>query len=167
LLDFARPDGIRLAACDLRSEAEQIAEFVRAEDASASVDIRVEVPEDARWATADPDKIKQVLLNLVQNGVEASDRGGTVRVAATVQQEGVERGVRVAVTDSGKGMSPEQADRILEPFYTDKDGGTGLGLCIVHRILQLHGTSLEVDSTPGQGTTVAFQLPMASTAEER
>ncbi len=166
LLDFARPEGLHLTTCDLRAVAEQIAEFVRVETRSDSARIHVEIPEKARWVSADPDKIKQVLLNLIQNGVEALQGPGTVRVAASVRQQGGQKRVRVQVRDTGKGISSEQAGMILEPFYTSKENGTGLGLPIVHRILQLHCTQLDIDSKPGRGTTMSFLLPLAAGAEE-
>ncbi len=167
LLDFARPDGVHLDTCDLSSSAERIAEFVRAEGRPASVGIVVNVPPDARRVTADADKLSQVLLNLVQNGCDAVEGEGTVRVEALPEGAGPERFVRVQVVDTGKGMSPEQVSRILEPFYTSKENGTGLGLSIVSRILELHGTRLEVESEPGRGTAMSFLLPAASSSEDR
>ncbi len=164
LLDFARPDGVKLAPCDLREEAHRIAEFVRAERPGTDGRIRVRVPDEVRWVVADSDKIKQVLLNLVQNGMEALDGEGTVHVAASAADTA--EPVRVEVRDTGRGMTREQKERILEPFYTDKDGGTGLGLCIVHRILQLHDSRLEVESAPGEGTRVSFLLSRAPAPEE-
>jgi len=163
LLDFARPDSLSLVRCDLKAEAEQIAEFVRAEYPDAPACVAVRVPDEARWVSADPDKLKQVLLNLVQNAVEALN-GDEGEVTVTSAPGG--EGLRVEVRDTGPGMRPEHMDRIMEPFYTGKENGTGLGLCIVHRILQLHGTRLEVDSEPGRGTVMSFSLPPA-TSEER
>lgn len=167
LLDFARPDALKLAPCDLRSEAEQVAEFVRAEGPSGGVMVTVEVPDDARAVLADRDKLKQVLLNLVKNGVEAIEGPGEVRVEAHPERGDPRDCVRVKVIDTGKGMPPEALGRILEPFYTDKEGGTGLGLAIVNRILQLHGTELHVESTPGAGTAMGFLLPASGNLEER
>jgi PAS domain S-box-containing protein len=158
LLDFARPDAPRLTACDLRAEAGQVADFVRAEDPDRPADVAVEVPDEARIVRADRDRIKQVLLNLVKNGVEALDGPGRVTVRAHAAADGR---VRVAVEDTGRGIAPEKLSRIFEPFYTDKAGGTGLGLAIVSRILELHGTQLDVDSRPGQGTRMSFTLEAA------
>ncbi|MFO7958567.1 MAG: ATP-binding protein [Candidatus Brocadiia bacterium] len=163
LLDFARPDSVRLVRCDLREEAEQIAEFVRAEHPDAPAQIAVAVRDDARWVSADPDKLKQILLNLVQNAVEVlNEEEGEVTVAATPGDEEV----WVEVRDTGPGMAPDQVEKIMEPFYTGKENGTGLGLCIVHRILQLHGARLEVDSEPGRGTVMSFGLPPATSEEK-
>jgi len=165
LLDFARPDVLSLLPCDLKAEAELVAEFVRAEDPSRPVAIQVEIADDVRMALADRDKIKQVLLNLVKNGVEAIEPGRAGRVTilacpapASWRADGKAH-VRVTVADSGKGIAPDKLGKIMEPFYSDKPGGTGLGLAIVKRILQLHGSELQIDSTPGSGTQVHFLLP--------
>lgn len=162
LLDFARPDELNLQACDLRAEAEQVAEFVRAETSDASAVIEVRVLDGARMVLADPDKIKQVLLNLVKNGVEALEGEGRLCIAAEVEGGGGERMVRVSVADTGRGIAPEKLGKVLEPFYSEKGGGTGLGLAIVNRLLQLHGTELDIESQPGVGTTVTFRLPAVS-----
>jgi signal transduction histidine kinase len=114
---------------------------------------------------ADRDKIKQVLLNLVKNGVEALDGPGRVTVSAQAERQGAERCVRVRVTDTGRGIPPEDLARVLEPFYSAKEGGTGLGLPIVQRILQLHGCELNIESRPGSGTTMSFLLPAGATEE--
>ncbi|GAG35566.1 unnamed protein product, partial [marine sediment metagenome] len=126
LLDFARPDELSLAPCDLRAEAEQIAEFVRAEEPDSGAVIALEVADDARMVLADRDKIKQVLLNLVKNGVEALAGPGQVRIEAHAERRDAAACVRVKVADTGRGIPPECLDRVLEPFYTDKEGGTGL-----------------------------------------
>jgi len=161
LLGFARPDRLRAAPCDLRAVADQTAAFVRAEQDNVRATIEVDVPEEARAVLADADKLTQVLLNLVKNGVEALDGPGQVRLSARPRQRDGAPCVRVAVCDTGRGIAPEQRARILEPFYSDRPGGTGLGLAIVSRLLQLHGAQLEVSSRPGQGTEMAFVLPAA------
>ncbi len=167
LLDFARPDELRPVACDLRAEAEQVAEFVRAERPDGPGVVRVEVPEGCRAVRADPARIKQVLLNLVKNGVEALDGEGEVRIEARPEPGGEERRVRVSVADTGRGIPPEEIPRLAEPFHSTREGGTGLGLAIVERILQQHGTRLEVQSRPGHGTCMEFLLPAADKLEER
>ncbi len=164
LLDFTRPDEARMTVCDLRAEAQEVADFVRAEGLpGASIEVRV--PGDARSARADGDKIKQVLLNLVKNGAEALDGPGTVTVSARAERQDGARFVRVCVTDTGRGIPSEDVGRILEPFYSAKEGGTGLGLPIVQRILQLHGCELNIESHPGRGTTMSFALPAGGTEE--
>jgi PAS domain S-box-containing protein len=165
LLDFTRPEQVNCSACDLRAEAQEVAEFVRAEGLPGAV-IAVEVPQGARWVRADRDKIKQVLLNLLKNGVEALDGPGRVTVSAEPAVQGADRFVCVRVSDTGCGIAQEDLGRILEPFHSGKEGGTGLGLPIVQRILQLHGSELNIESRPGAGTTMSFLLPAAGTEEQ-
>ena len=166
LLDFARPDTLQAGPCDLRSEAEQICEFVRAEHSFERGEIVVDIPDEACWVVADRSKIKQVILNLVTNGVEALEGPGEVRVTACLEADN-ERLVRMMVSDTGRGIAKDKVGKILEPFYTEKKGGTGLGLAIVSRILQLHGSELLIDSEPGRGTTMQFRLAAYVKTEER
>ncbi len=166
LLDFARPEELRMGRCDLREEAVRIVEFVQADMETPQAEMAVTIPEEARWVSADADKIKQVLLNLVQNAVEALDGSGRVRIAARRAGANHPRKVRVLVEDDGPGIPPDRAEAILEPFSTGKEGGTGLGLSIVCRILELHETRLQVDSEPGCGTAMSFLLPLATPPED-
>lgn len=166
LLDFAKPDELRLTQCDLAREAERVCEFVRAEDPARPVAICTDIPADLPATAADPGKIQQVLLNLVKNGVEAIDGPGSVTVCARREDGDEGARVRVSVVDTGCGIPRDQVQRILEPFYSGKPGGTGLGLAIVNRILQLHGTQLDVSSEPPEGTCMAFALPLARVLEE-
>jgi two-component system sporulation sensor kinase A len=108
-----------------------------------------------------------VLLNLVKNGAEALEGAGRLGVSARLCSDPDRPQVRVRVTDTGCGIPEEQQGRLLEPFYSSKEGGTGLGLAIVDRILRLHGTQLEVNSVPEQGTSMEFVLPAVRDAEER
>jgi PAS domain S-box-containing protein len=165
LLDFARPDGLHPSPCDLEGEMEVVADFLRAEEAAASADILVEVPREASHAMADADKVKQVLLNLGKNALEALEGPGSVTLRSRrCGEDG--RTVRVEVADTGTGIAHEDIPRLTEPFFSAKQGGTGLGLSIVNRILQLHGTELSIESSPGQGTVMAFNLPACLDREE-
>jgi len=108
---------------------------------------------------ADRDQVVQVLLNLVQNALDAMPRGGVLRVSARAQG-GL---VALAVSDTGVGIAPEDLARIFEPYFTRKKGGTGLGLSIARRIAEEHGGRLEARSMPGEGATFTLWLPAAPT----
>jgi len=169
LLDFARPAALQTAPCDLRREAEHIVEFVRAEDIPCPAQLRVEIEQNAQMVLADRDKLQQVLLNLIKNGVEAlGEEGGEVLVRARrlAPQDDEPPRVRVSVEDTGCGIPPEKLPHVLEPFFTGKEGGTGLGLAVVDRLLQLHGSRLEIASEPGEGTTMEFLLAASDPTEE-
>ena len=107
---------------------------------------------------ADRDQLLQVLWNLVKNAEEAMPGGGKLRLAARRDGDGV----RIEVSDTGRGIAPEDLPRVLEPYFTTKATGTGLGLAIADRIVREHGGRLEVSSPPGSGATFSLWLPAAS-----
>lgn len=111
-------------------------------------------------ARFDPVQIKQVLLNLLKNAMQAMRAGGILTLTTGTGADGV----WVSVSDTGNGIPQETLNRIFEPFYTTKRKGTGLGLMIVQRILRAHGGKIELNSEPGKGTTFRFWLPLATPA---
>jgi signal transduction histidine kinase len=111
----------------------------------------------------DPEKIKQALLNIVRNALEAIPDGGVVRI-----QTATSHGFAViSIRDSGPGISPEDLPLIFEPFFTRKGAGTGLGLSITQRIVEEHHGRIHVESTPGQGSLFTIELPLHETALQR
>jgi signal transduction histidine kinase len=105
---------------------------------------------------ADPRKLRQALLNIVLNAIQASPRGSRVHLTVARDCEGS----RITVRDEGAGMTPEVLDRIRKPYFTTKEGGTGLGLAVARGLVEQHGGSLEFRSAPRTGTTVTILLPM-------
>lgn len=103
----------------------------------------------------DPDKLKQVFINIISNGIEAMPGGGVIRVK-TVKIKG---GVEISIGDDGKGMTSEEMKHIFEPFYTTRERGTGLGLAISYKIVQAHNGDIWAVSSPGRGTTFTIQIP--------
>jgi signal transduction histidine kinase len=132
--------------------------------ASLGVNLRREVPPDLPTVPGDEIGLRQVLMNLLTNAIDASAAGGTITVqAAVVAGNGRrDRCLELAVGDTGQGMAPEQLQHIFEPFYTTKEEGrgTGLGLAIAYHIVRAHGGHLLADSAPGRGTTMRVQLPL-------
>ena len=98
----------------------------------------------------------QALLNLVKNGLQAIENGGTVRIEARVLKNRVE----VSISDTGAGISSDQMEKIFNYYYTTKEKGVGLGLPIAHRIIEAHGGQLTVESQVGSGTKVTIALPV-------
>ena len=121
-----------------------------------------ELAPDLPAVMADPDQLRQVLINLLNNAAEAMTGGGEIRIVATVQRDAEDRRmVVVRVRDSGGGMDEEVRSRAFEPFFSDKENGTGLGLCIAARIMAAHDGLLALESSSPQGTTFAVWIPVA------
>jgi CheY-like chemotaxis protein len=134
------------------------------------VELAVDVPARGLVAVADPGQLEQVLVNLCTNARDAMPGGGTVRIsaeelsadrAAALRLPGEGRQIRVQVSDTGQGMSPQVLEKVFEPFFTTKEPGkgTGLGLAIVYGIVRQHGGQVSLSSEPGRGTTVTLDLP--------
>jgi signal transduction histidine kinase len=110
---------------------------------------------------ADRDQIKQVLLNVVQNAIDASLDGARITVMASEAEHNDEPGVMIQVRDEGVGVAPADLSRVFEPFFTvGKRRGTGLGLAICRNIVDAHGGDISLDSTVGTGTTAKIWLPV-------
>ena len=153
-LAFARPHPLALEPTALHDLVTSVAEQVRPEAESVGVHIEVAVDRNAGRLRADPLRLRQVLLNLLRNAIEALARGGAVTVrTCPVDAEGY---VSVLIEDTGPGI-PENAP-IFDAFYTTKSSGTGLGLAIAHRIVQEHGGSIQFESSPGR-TRFTVRLP--------
>lgn len=154
LLEFTRPLQLRLQSTPPR---EIVASAMGYIDLGAR-EIEIENLVDAgALVVADPDKLRQVLLNILINAVQSIDNEGRIRVASS-QRDGW---VELCVSDNGCGMSERQLDQIFSPFYTTKEKGTGLGLAIAAKIVEAHGGRIAVVSAPGAGSTFTIALPRA------
>jgi signal transduction histidine kinase len=125
----------------------------RVEEAGVKLDLS---GDEGLVVDADSRKLRQALLNLVLNAVQASPHGAVVRIGVSRTCEGA----RVTVHDDGTGMSPEVLERIRKPYFTTKEGGTGLGVAVARGLVEQHGGRIEFKSVPGTGTTVTVTLPM-------
>jgi signal transduction histidine kinase len=125
---------------------------IRAGDAGVSLEVSGEAEI---MVDADVRKLRQALLNLVLNAIQASPHGSSVRVSVA----GEPGGVRIVVHDDGEGMAPEVLERIRKPYFTTKVGGTGLGVAVARGIIEQHGGRLEYSSAVGRGTSVTVYLP--------
>jgi two-component system sensor histidine kinase AtoS len=110
---------------------------------------------------ADGDRIKQVLINLVLNAIQATPEGGEVSLATRVVFDHDRKYGRLEVRDTGVGISKERLDHIFDPFFTTKDKGTGLGLAIAHQIIAEHGGRISVESSAGTGAVFRVDIGVA------
>ena len=159
-LTFSRGlDDLVLAPTKPHEVARELAVLLetRAEDAGVTLEL---TGDEALVLDADARKLRQALLNIVLNAIQASPSGATVRLAVS---KSCGEGARLTVRDDGTGMTPEVLDRIRKPYFTTKEGGTGLGVAVARGLVEQHGGRLEYKSAPGIGTTVTISLPMKAT----
>jgi two-component system NtrC family sensor kinase len=160
LLLFARKTGSRFEPADTNELARKALFLIKHKADLARVEMVEELAPDLPRVLCDPGQLQQALLALCINGVEAMAEGGKLTVGSRAATGG---GVRLTVSDTGVGMSPEVRAHIFEPFFTTKDEGEGkglgLGLAVVYGIVQRHGGAINVESVPGQGTTFTLELP--------
>ncbi|RII25172.1 MAG: PAS domain-containing sensor histidine kinase [Geobacter sp.] len=161
-LAYARPAVPHKVAVDLNGFVADIQTFLATDHRFGQIALLNECPP-GMTVYVDRDQFRQVLLNLLVNAAEEMPSGGTVRLSASLDRlgkDGSEQAfTRIVVEDSGSGMDPAIMARIFEPFFTTKEGGTGLGLATVYRIVESHGGTMHVESTPGAGTRFAISLP--------
>ena len=157
-LVFARPREPKRLAGDIREVVDHVITLIR-EDPSRARQVELEVRVDPAVPSFvfDADQMTQVLLNIALNGVEALDGPGRVGIDVGLRGSSV----AIAVSDTGRGMPPEERRRVFDPFYSRKPAGTGLGLTLARRIVTAHGGQIEVESTPGRGTCFTILLPIA------
>ena len=157
-LRFARPRERSSVSFDIaRLLAENVELLRNSEEVSDQHHVRVELNPPSARLFADPDQVSQIFWNLARNSLRAMPDGGTLRVAGHLAGEWY----RIQVIDTGRGMTEEQRTNLFHPFQSFFDGGTGIGMAIVYRIVQDHGGRLRVDSRPGAGTTITVELPTA------
>jgi two-component system sensor histidine kinase HydH len=155
LLAFARPVKLRREQIALEPAVRQTLRLVAEEARARGIEVVVEGVEDIQ-GYVDPDQLQQVLLNLFLNALAAMREGGVLGVRAEAAPLS---GLRLAVTDTGSGIDPEDLGRIFDPYFTTKPSGAGLGLAIVHKIMEAHGGEVAVTSEKGRGTTVTLVFP--------
>ena len=155
-LKFTRPEDLRLQAVRVSALFEEILPIVQPEAQKHNVRVIVDCPASVPSVNGDAAMLRQAFLNLAINACQSMPDGGTLRLTcAAAPRERVE----VRVEDTGVGIPPEHLGRIFDLYFTTKDHGTGIGLSMVYRIVQMHDGEVEVQSTPGRGTTFTIALP--------
>jgi len=161
LLQLSRPPTMELSPTDLGAVVREAASIMRFRLRSAEASLKLDLPSGAVTVLADSAQIKQVIINLMINAVDAIEHAGSKDIV--VQAGAQEAWGYVSVRDRGYGIAPDKLNRIFDPFYTTKtaERGTGLGLSVCLGILRQHGGEITVKSAPGEGSVFRVQLPLA------
>lgn len=163
LVDFHRPVELQLKNTDLRRLLEEVAQLASPQAAENAVRIVTELGDEPLLILADADLVKQALLNVVLNGLQAMPDGGTLHLRSRRN----ETAAVIEVQDEGAGIPQEIRDKIFNLYFTTKKTGSGIGLAMTYRVMQLHHGSLDFNTQLGRGTTFRLCLPLANTGPDR
>ncbi len=163
LLQLSRPAAPELSRTDLGAILDEVSSILRFRLRSADAEMQLTVPAEPVWILADPGQIKQVLVNLMINGIDAMGNASQRLLKVGVETQGAY--ACFSVGDTGHGIAPDRLNRIFDPFYTTKSSehGTGLGLSVCLGIVRQHHGEISVKSTPGEGTVFRVLLPLSMT----
>ena len=154
-LSLSRPFQLHLATASLQELLKHLVLLLQEEASSRGIRLQLEMTPELPSIKMDAEKLMQAFLNLVKNGLQAIENGGTVRIEARV----LKNRIQVSISDTGAGIPSDQMEKIFNYYYTTKEKGVGLGLPIAHRIIEAHGGQLTVESQVGSGTKVTIALP--------
>jgi signal transduction histidine kinase len=157
-LKFIRPEELRLTPVAVGLVVDNVLPFVRAEADKHGVKVEIDCPADVPDVHADANLLEQAFLNLALNACQAMPNGGRLAIRARRQPD---HRIQITFEDTGVGISPEDLARVFDLYYTTKAEGSGIGLSLVYRTVQLHDGDIEVESVPGKGTTFRLRLPQA------
>jgi PAS domain S-box-containing protein len=171
LLQLARPARLHVEPIHLPVLFERVLELYANQVETGNIAVRREYSPDLPALSADAEQIYQALVNLVGNAIDAMAGGGRLTLGARLSEEErvastspasarASRQLVIEVEDTGVGIPPSDANKVFNPFFTTKGGGTGLGLALTHKIVEDHGGTINFRSSPEQGTTFAILLPL-------
>lgn len=156
-LDFTRPVELNISNVPLTELVAEIVELARPQAESSNIRVTVEQNEDHGDLRVDRDLLKQAFLNVVVNAIEAMPEGGELNFESSANSEMAE----IRISDTGPGIDPNLREKIFRLYFTTKKEGSGIGLAMTFRIIQLHDGTIDFTSEPGKGTTFSIRLPMA------
>ena len=159
LVDFSRPVELQLREQDLRLVFGDVLALATEELSTRNVKLVHSFPSQPLMANVDADMLKQAALNVIQNGAQAMPDGGTLEV----NLEADRKTAVLRISDQGVGIAEEIIEKIFDLYFTTKSGGSGIGLAMTYRILQLHHGSVEVQSVKDRGTEFRLRIPLAAT----
>jgi signal transduction histidine kinase len=161
LVDFSRPVELQLKEQDLRRVVSGVLMLASAELETHNVRVSSHMPERPLTTKVDADLIKQAILNVVLNGAQAMSQGGDLHV--TLREDG--RMAAIEISDSGSGIPDDIRAKIFDLYFTTRKDGSGIGLAMTYRIIQLHNGSIDVQSEQNIGSTFTLKLPLLASAE--
>jgi signal transduction histidine kinase len=159
LVDFTRPVELQLREQDLRSVINDVLALAAEELSTHDIALVSQMPPNPLMANCDADLLKQAALNVIQNGAQAMPEGGTLEVSLAEDR----KFAVLRISDQGAGIPDEIKDKIFDLYFTTKSGGSGIGLAMTYRIVQLHHGSIEVQSKLDRGTEFLLRIPLAAT----
>lgn len=161
IVEYARPRDIIPCSFDLRALIEESVNVIRTPLEQKLIHMTYDIPSTVPMLYADRDQIKQVILNGIQNAMEALPPEGTCHISAYEDMRHGDSGIRIDIRDNGKGIMPADLPKIFDPFFTTgKRQGTGLGLAICRNIIEAHGGDIQAQSWTGEGTVLSIWLPI-------
>jgi signal transduction histidine kinase len=163
LVDFSRPVELQLKEQDLRRVVSAVLMLASADFETRDVHVQSDLPDHPVLAKVDADLLKQALLNVVLNGAQAMAEGGKLQVR--LAEDG--RWALLSIHDEGSGIPPEVRDKIFDLYFTTKKDGSGIGLAMTYRIVELHNGSIEVESDATHGTTFTLRFPLNTLQDSR
>ena len=163
-LSYTRPAHLELRPLDLRALVEDVLRLVEVQAAESGIETRLEQQGPLPPVSGDEQSLRSLFTNLIINGMQAVDGEGG-RLTITLSEE--EGSVRADISDTGRGIPPENISQIFEPYFSTKDTGTGLGLAIVKKSVDDHGGTISVASRQGEGTTFTIKLPIESVTGDK
>lgn len=154
-LDFSRPVEVRFAEVDLGALAVEVAHLMTPQARLAGIEVEYHAPGQPAMIRGDEDMLKQAALNLVTNAIEAMKNGGHLKISVAR----VDNGVTLEVADDGPGIPAAQRDKVFQLYFTTKEKGSGIGLAMAYRAVQLHNGTVDFASEIGRGTTFRLTFP--------
>lgn len=161
LLEISRPSDIKPKPVDIQSIFDTTLRLIQPDSTQQThPDIKLDIEEGIKTIRVDPDRFVQVLMNIYLNSIQAMPEGGVLKTKVTSS----DASIKIIVTDTGTGMSPETKNQLFNPYFTTKKTGTGLGMAIVLKIIEAHNGTITVSSAEGKGTEINIQLPQNNEA---
>jgi PAS domain S-box-containing protein len=154
-LNFNRPVDLNYAPIDFNDLVKQVLALVSVDANAKNVAMKTVLQAERIWINGDPDLLKQAILNVINNGMEAMPEGGTL-TTRTTSDGGL---CQLTVSDAGPGIAREIQDRVFQLYFTTKESGSGIGLATTFRVVQLHNGTIDFTSEPGKGTTFRLRFP--------